>query len=473
MRAAVSCMSLPGTRCNVAAVPCAPFCPRPATLSAAQLLAGWRHLQADWHCGTPCLLNDPYKVCCALVKQLTDDIDEQQGAFSGSLAANGSGGPARATSEAQKQLCAVYCELMALLDLPSSPFAPSSPSSLRAPPPYEAGLLHYLACVARNAALTSQDWSMAAYFCHFALQLFALPDVPVPSDSPHCLSSLSLLLVALLDELAAREKASSHAVYGQAMLRVVHDKRRREADSRSSGVDDGATDMLEMQAHMYTASGRRHWAQAEVDKQKAERKASKKRRHKSAHQASSTQQWKQAKQGELDDVQQRLSSLLAQRRLQLNKCEQLLAVAFHLQLDELTRPLAEHIVTQQLSAATPVSRQMHYVELLCMLSTDDELFVSASFALTSAAFPSLHLRCWQYLCERCWTAGTVLARGGASELGQRLLAVGIRLLERACECEASEKVGSAMDVAKVLAQLSDVLTYVRERDKRLARDESS
>ena len=438
--------------------------PAAVVLPLPTLLSEWHHLQADRRCGTPSLLNDPYEVCHALVERLMDEADKERLTKERTEAANSIRTQTCAASKTQKHLCSVYCQLMALLNLPSSPFAPSSLSSLRPPPRYEPPLLHQLACMAHNTALQSSDWSLASYFCHFALQLFALPDVALPADVPNCLSSLALYQVALLDELAARETASLHAVYGDAMLTVLQEKRRRDAESVSTGCDDGLTDMLDMQARMYVASGRRQWAEQEMEKEKAERKASKKRKHKKLHKLAQPSQWQQAMQSELDDVQQRLVSLLTQRTLHVAKCEQLLAVAFHLQLDELTRPLVEHIV-HRASTTASVGWQLHYVELLCMLSTDEQLLVFASSTLTSISFPPLHFRCWQYLCERCWTAGTVLVRGGPSELGERLLAIAVRLLERACQCGPTEKVDSHMDEQQVLSQLNGVLDYVRERDQ--------
>ena len=444
-----------------ASYPASGFSSPPATLPLAQLFSEWQHLQADWRCGSPSLLNDPYEVCHAIIKHLMDDIGHKQTATKATLPVSNSQPPWRAVTETHKQVSGIYCELMKLLDLPSSPFSSVSLSSLRAPPPYEPALLHHLACIAYNTALTVDDWSMAAYFVHFALALFALPDVPLPADVVNCTSSLSLYLIALLDELAAREKSSAHAVYGEAMLRVLQGLRKSEEQSGSNGE---LADMLELQARMYIASGRRQWAEEERKKQKADRKDNKKRKHRSQRHLSHSQHWKQAKQNELDEVRHRLLALLAQRTLQTNKCEQLLAVAFHLQLDELQRPLAEHLVCHH-SAHLFLDRQLHYLELLCMLSSNEELFVFASSTLASASFASLHFRWWQNLCERCWTAGTVLVRGGPSELGERLLAVGIRLLERACQCDASEKIGSQLDGMQVLVQLNDMLTYVRERDK--------
>ena len=402
-----------------------------------------------------------------MVKQLLDDMDDEKMETATPTAANSSTIPTRAPSDSAKQLCSLYCELMALLDLPSSPFAPSTLSSLRSPPPYEPALLHHLACIAYNTALHTDNWSLAAYFCHCALQLFTLPDVSLPVDVPSCLSSLSLYLIALLDELAARETASVHATYGEAMLRVVNGRRSREGKGGSSGSDDALNAMLELQARMYVVSGRRQWAEEAAKRQKAEQKDSKKRKLKSLRKLSHARQWEQAVQNELDDVRQTLLSLLAQRTLPLVKCEQLLAVAFHLQLDELRRPLVEHLIRNS-SASSPVGWLLHYVELLCMLSSNEELFVFTSSSLSSASFPPLHFRCWQYLCERCWTAGIVLVRGGPSEMGERLLAVAIRLLERACQCDVSERSGSQMNESKVLNQLNEVLAYVQERDRQHA-----
>ena len=331
------------------------------------------------------------------------------------------------------ELCTVYQHALQLMQLPASPLIPTasppSPSSdvLTLP----ASHLVFLASMAHNLALLSSSLNLDShclYFAHYALSMSSR----LPSPNPTLpVRTLRLLLLTALCELAHRARPVGQGLHGETIVReAVH---LRDADASQptamAGREDLMPAVLELQGRLYTLSGMTRYLsrQEAVGKDVSE---------------------------ETLDVELRVKAALETGRWSEKHCELLLDTALQLRLRSVARLVLTHLMQRFPSVAA--QRQ----QLWCSVTEDAELFAYCTGLMTGGV-QGVGFAAMRFMTEDCWTRGVLAVRRGQWEDGERMLRLGLQLLQRSTDCTDRPEAQDGDEVA--VGMMEEQLAFVRQR----------
>ena len=340
------------------------------------------------------------------------------------------------------ELCTVYQHGMQLLQLNGCPLIatpatpPSSPSSLTLSSSH---LLH-LASMAHNLALLSSSLyldSHCLYFSHYALAL----STRLPSPNPALpVRTLRLLLLTALCELAHRARPLGQGLYGEAIVREA--QRLRDADASHGSQpaaavrEDRMPAVLELQGRLYVLSGMTRY----LNKQ--------------------TGVGKDVSQ-ETYDLELRVKAALDGGKWDEKHCELLLDTALQTGQRSVVLQLLAHLLRRFPSPAA--QRQ----QLLCAVADDAELFVHCT-GLLAVSLGAEGFVAVRFMTEDCWTRGVLAARRGEWEEGERLLRLGLQMLQRSTDCTDRPEAQDGDEVA--VEMMEGQLAFVRQKRAQMERE---
>ena len=335
------------------------------------------------------------------------------------------------------RLCVLFHQLMDCLRLPASPIATCvapPPRGSVAPPSLSPPQLARVAAIAHNLALLCGSLYRhfhCLYFAHFALTLIV--HFPAVAGAPP-VRLLRLLLVAVLSELAHRARPAAQGLWGECMVREA--MQLVEVDKACPGPWDPMPSVLELQGRLYALSGKGRFVRrqaADVGDDLSE---------------------------ETFDVEQRLKALLASRQWSEKHCELVLHTALSLRLQSAAVLLLAHLLSAFPSPAP------HRHQLLCTLADGREWFVHCSDLLRDDAV--VGFAAVRFMTEDCWTRGVHAARAGRWEEGERMMRLGLQLLQRSARC--ADRPGDGDEFDGTAAMMSEQVAVVQQRKTQHAQE---